>query len=292
VTTVDITESQQEEIRLFWTVYDQHYDTIREQLLSSLREEHPQTAAVLEAVPPEQLDQQAAQNRVLMREVAENSNWEPFIEHLEQQGRQYAEAGLDFPSWFRITRAFRPLVLPYIVEGHGDDAERLLAVLRGMDLFVEIVMSVIGACYIEALEESVGKHQEAIRELSTPVLILREGLLILPVIGVVDSSRARQLTESLLEAIRAHRARAVVIDITGLPQVDTEVANRLVQTAEAARLMGATPIVTGVTASVAKALVTLGINLGGLSTSADLKSGIDEADALLGYRVIDDDASR
>src|SRR5439155_22952528 len=88
------------------------------------------------------------------------------------------------------------------------------------------------------------RRGEAIRGLSTPVLQVGERLLILPIIGVIDPQRARQLTEQLLRAIRTNRAKVVVIDITGVAAMDSNVANHLVQTVEASRLLGATVIVT------------------------------------------------
>jgi rsbT co-antagonist protein RsbR len=114
-------------------------------------------------------------------------------------------------------------------------------------------------------------------------------MMLLPVIGVIDSHRAQQLTEELLLAIRANRARVVVLDITGVPAVDSRVANHLVQTVEAARLMGAAAIVTGLSAEVAQTLVTLGVELSKLNTVGDLQGGLEEAEHLLGYRVIRDD---
>jgi rsbT co-antagonist protein RsbR len=107
-------------------------------------------------------------------------------------------------------------------------------------------------------------------------------LLLLPIVGVIDSHRARQMTEQLLNAIRDHRARVVVIDITGVPAVDTMVANHLVQTTEAARLLGATSVVTGLSAEVAQTMVKLGVDLGGLNTVGPLRGGVVEANRILG----------
>jgi PAS domain S-box-containing protein len=132
--------------------------------------------------------------------------------------------------------------------------------------------------------------EEAIRALSTPVLPVRERLLILPLIGIVDSNRALQLTEQLLTSIRTFRAKAVVIDITGVPVVDSRVANHLLQTVEAARLMGAMVIVTGISPEIAQTLVRIGIDLSRLLTRTDLMGGLEEAERLIGYRMtrIDD----
>jgi rsbT co-antagonist protein RsbR len=135
-------------------------------------------------------------------------------------------------------------------------------------------------------ERTISQQQDAIRELSTPVLQVRDGLLILPIIGTIDSQRAKQLTDGLLRAIRANRARLVVMDITGVAAVDSKVANHLIQTVAAARLMGSTVLITGLSADVAQALVALGVDLGKINTMADLQSGLEEAERMLGYRIV------
>src|SRR5690606_4113176 len=104
-------------------------------------------------------------------------------------------------------------------------------------------------------ERTIGRQSEAIRELSVPVLQIRERLLLLPLIGIIDSHRAQLITENLLEAIRRTRAKGVVIDVTGVATIDSKVANHLVQTVTAARLMGAFAIVSGITADVAQSMV-------------------------------------
>ena len=135
-------------------------------------------------------------------------------------------------------------------------------------------------------ERVIRQQQEAIRELSTPVLQIRDRLLLLPIIGVVDTQRARFITENLLRAIRANRAKVVVMDVTGVATIDSKVANHLLQTVAAARLMGALVIVTGLTPDVAQSLVTLGIELSKLNTVGDLQGGLEEAERILGVRVL------
>jgi len=140
--------------------------------------------------------------------------------------------------------------------------------------------------FVRERERIIRQQQEAIRELSTPVLQVRERLLILPIIGVIDPHRARQLTEQLLRGIRATRAKVVVIDITGVAAMDASVANHLVQTVEAARLLGAMVIVTGLSPEIAQTLVNIGVDLGKMNTVGDLQGGIEEAERLLGYKVV------
>jgi len=131
-------------------------------------------------------------------------------------------------------------------------------------------------------EKTIRDQAEAIRKLSTPILQVGDGLLAIPIIGQIDSYRARQLTEQMLEKVRASRAKVVVLDITGVPIVDSAVANHLVQTVQAARLLGARVIVTGVSADNAQTLVRIGVDLSRLNTTGDLQSGIKEANHLLG----------
>lgn len=138
---------------------------------------------------------------------------------------------------------------------------------------------------IHERERTIGRQSEAIRELSTPVLQIRDRLLLLPLIGVIDTHRAQLITENLLNAIRAARAKVVVIDVTGVATIDTKVANHLVQTVTASRLMGAYAIVTGITADVAQSMVALGIELAPFKTVGDLQGGVELAEERLGYRV-------
>jgi rsbT co-antagonist protein RsbR len=146
-------------------------------------------------------------------------------------------------------------------------------------------VGVIVDVLIDERERTIALQQQAIRELSTPVLQVRDRLLILPLIGVVDTRRAKQMTDDLLRAIRANRAKVVVMDVTGVAAVDSKVANHFLQTVAAARLMGTIVIVTGLSADVAQSLVTLGVDLDKLNTVGDLQGGLEEAERLLGYRV-------
>jgi rsbT co-antagonist protein RsbR len=132
----------------------------------------------------------------------------------------------------------------------------------------------------------IHEGERMIRELSTPVLQIRERMLLLPLIGVIDTHRAVMVTENLLRAIRAARARVVVIDVTGVATIDTKVASHLVQTVSASRLMGAHTIITGISADVAQSMVSLGVELAPFTTVGDLQTGLEDAERLLGYRTV------
>ena len=167
---------------------------------------------------------------------------------------------------------------------YQEDPELLNRILDEYEPAANRIAVTVGVSFVEERERVIHDQQETLRELSTPVLQLRERLLILPIIGVLDSARARQLTEQLLGAIRDNRATVVVIDITGVATIDRTVANHLVQTVEASRLMGASTILTGLSSEIAQTLVDLDVDLGMMKTVGDLQGGLEEAERLAGYR--------
>jgi rsbT co-antagonist protein RsbR len=173
-----------------------------------------------------------------------------------------------------------------LFEKYQDNMPRLLSALDTYEPVANKILSIVIMTLLEEREKTIQQSQEVIRELSTPVLLLRKKLLVLPIVGVLDSNRAKQLTEQLLRSIRANRARVVVVDITGVPAIDSKVANHLIQTVEAVRLLGAAAIVTGLSPEVAQTVVTIGVDLSRIKTFCDLQSGIEEADKLLGYKII------
>lgn len=143
---------------------------------------------------------------------------------------------------------------------------------------------------LNELREAISARQtleKTIQELSSPVLPVLDGVLVMPLIGVIDSERAALLVTALLSAIEQHRARIVLMDVTGVPLVDTQVARVLLQAADAARLLGAEPILVGIRPELAQTIVGLGLDLASLTTQADLQSGIRYAmqrQALLVHR--------
>ena len=164
--------------------------------------------------------------------------------------------------------------------------DRLDEVLKVFEPVVNNVLVVVALAFSMQRERVISQQQASIQDLSTPVLRIRDRLLLLPIIGLIDSDRARQLTEQMLGAIREFRAGVVVMDITGVAAVDSKVANHLIQTVDAARLLGTTVVVTGVSPAIAQTIVTVGVNLSRIQTVGDLQGGLDLADRLLGYRVI------
>ena len=197
--------------------------------------------------------------------------------------RQYASSDI---SWYLAAYLFYLREVASRLREESGDRTEIQAMYRTLVKVLFLDLSLAIDSHLFERDRTIRAQQRQLEDLSTPVLQLRPGLLILPIIGVLDARRAQQLTEQLLHAIRSRRGKVVVLDVTGVAAVDSRVANHLIQTVDAARLMGATAIVTGVSPEVAQTLVGLGISLGNVTTVADLQGGIDEADRLLGLRVI------
>jgi rsbT co-antagonist protein RsbR len=200
-------------------------------------------------------------------------------------GLLYSRAGLELRVFLgAFHHLLRTIGLAVLAQfgGEAEGFQNFISLKKVAFFDIGIIVDVI----VFERQRVIRQQQDAIRELSTPVLQLRDRLLLLPIIGVIDTHRARLITESLLTAIRHNRAKVVVMDITGVATIDSKVANHLIQTVIAARLMGASVIVTGLSADVAQSLVALGIDLTKLNTVGDLQGGIEEAEQLLGYRVV------
>jgi rsbT co-antagonist protein RsbR len=129
---------------------------------------------------------------------------------------------------------------------------------------------VTSEAYMAAKEELISRQQQELMELSTPVVKLWDGILALPIIGTLDSARTQVVMESLLQTVVATNSKYAIIDITGVPTVDTLVAQHLLKTITAARLMGAECIISGVRPQIAQTIVHLGINLEDVITKANL----------------------
>src|SRR6185295_1175031 len=171
------------------------------------------------------------------------------VEELRDYARDLSERiiprGVETHEVVGIVLLLRDVLARSLFEKYHSDFALLNRVLDAYEPAANRIANTVAVSFVEERERIIRQQQEAIRELSTPVLQVRERLLILPIIGVIDSQRARQLTEQLLPGIRNNRAKVVVVDITGVPTIDSTVANHLVQTVEASRLMGASVIITG-----------------------------------------------
>ncbi|MEC5396641.1 STAS domain-containing protein [Uliginosibacterium sp. H1] len=160
-------------------------------------------------------------------------------------------------------------------EALGDAVWAVSTVLDSLGLYTTEV-------FLRSREEVIMKQQQELLDLSTPVVELFSGVLALPLIGTLDSERTHSVMENLLEGIVEHEAAIAIIDITGVPTVDTLVAQHLIKTIAAARLMGAECIISGIRPQIAQTIVHLGVDLGDVTTKASLADALRLALAKLG----------
>jgi rsbT co-antagonist protein RsbR len=209
-----------------------------------------------------------------------------YVEERIVLGLMYSEYGVEAREFMGAFQRLLRSMSEDIVKKFPGDVTVAFANYMSLAKIGTFDRSIICDVLIAERERTISLQRQAIRELSTPVLQVRDQILILPIIGLLDSDRASRLTRDLLAAIRATRCKIVVMDITGVAAVDSRVANHMIQTVAAARLMGSRVIITGLSADVAQALVALGIDLSGIDTKSDLQSGLERAERSLGYRVI------
>lgn len=143
-------------------------------------------------------------------------------------------------------------------------------------IFNDIILDVFHA-YLEEKERTIQAQHEELRQTSTPITEIWNGVLTLPIIGTLDSTRTMMVMESLLTRIEAERAKIVVIDVTGVQAIDTQVSHHLIQMIRAVGLMGSEAILTGIRPEIARSLTSLNIDLGGVTTKSKLSEGLKEA---------------
>lgn len=200
----------------------------------------------------------------------EGSTWDKVREMLTNISRSRALLGFtprETASF--VFSAKRPIFTQIREEAKGN-GDALAAQMWAVTDLLDAMGLYTTEIYQKSREEVIRRQQEELMELSTPVVKLWDGVLALPIIGTLDSARTQVVMESLLDAIVKTNSRIAIIDITGVPTVDTVVAQHLLKTVTAARLMGADCIISGVRPQIAQTIVHLGINLLDVTTKATL----------------------
>src|SRR6266446_2226804 len=258
----------------------QNRTQLREEWASRIRD-----ARLLTAMTEEEIFSEATSVYDNYVEVLETGSVEALQAYARNLSERIIPRGVETHEVLGIVLLLRDVLARSLFKKYQGDFELLNRVFDAYEPAANRIANTVGVSFVEQRERVIRQQQQAILELSTPVLQVRERLLILPIIGVIDAQRARQLTEQLLRGIRSNRAKVVVVDITGVPAIDSAVANHLVQTVEASRLMGASVIITGLSSEIAQTLVTIGVDLSKMNAVGDLQGGIEEAERFLGYKV-------
>lgn len=206
-----------------------------------------------------------------------------YVENRLRVGAVHEQIGMS-PRWY--IGAYRKY-LSQILDRMTNELS-VVEARAGYDSALKLIMfdmSLAIDAYIAANLETLGRHQAAIRELSTPVIKVQDRILLLPLIGAIDSQRAQQVMETVLLRVIEEKAKVMIIDIAGVPVVDTKVADHLMKTTAAMRLVGAQTILTGISAQVARTIIQLGVDISAMHTLARLQDGIELALSMLGQQI-------
>lgn len=177
-----------------------------------------------------------------------------------------------------------------VFEGMQDEkivtTENQMEIVYEFDSWMTPMVNEIVNMYSTTWERTVSLQKIALQELSAPLIPVFEGITVMPLVGTIDTERAKQIMENLLNGVVKHRSEVVLIDITGVPVVDTMVAHHIIQAAEAVRLVGAKCMLVGIRPEIAQTIVNLGIDLNQFTTKNTLKKGIEAALALTSRKIV------
>jgi rsbT co-antagonist protein RsbR len=199
--------------------------------------------------------------------------WEPMKALLSEFSRTRAANGFSPTETATFVLSIRGVLMDCLQNEYGQDAAGLAAEMRTCSLLLDKLALYTADTALRSREELIKRQQEEMLELSTPVVKLFPGILGVPLIGTLDSERTQIVMENLLQEIVKAEASIAIIDITGVPTVDTLVAQHLLKTVSAARLMGADCIISGIRPQIAQTIVHLGIELN-VATKATLADAL------------------
>ncbi|UWQ49096.1 STAS domain-containing protein [Leisingera caerulea] len=186
--------------------------------------------------------------------------------------------------------ALKPALFERMRQRKAHDPSTLIEEVWLISRVIDAFALYTNEIFIAEREQVIERQREEMLELSTPVVELWDRVLTLPLIGTLDSARAQDVMENLLEAIMRERAEVVIVDITGVQVVDTQVAQHLLRTASAVRLMGAECIISGISPKIAQTMVQLGVDVGNVTTRSTIRRAIGDALDRLGYQITAKDA--
>ncbi len=217
---------------------------------------------------------------------------EPLREFLSETTRMRARQGFTPAQTATFVFSLKLPLFARLRQEYGPDAAGLAAEVWTTTELIDRLGIYTTEIYQKTRDEIIARQQQELLELSTPVVKLWEGVLALPLIGTLDSARTQIVMESLLQQIVQSGASIAIIDITGVPTVDTLVAQHLLKTVAAARLMGADCIISGIRPQIAQTIVHLGVELGNVATRATLADAFRLALRRTGQTVVKAETAR
>ena len=203
-----------------------------------------------------------------------------FVKHIDSVGHESAVRGFYLSDAQQFISTMREAALN-CVEKNSTDSTESLKYSRIIMKLVDKARLTIGEAFLAAREEIIVQQKIALQELSTPVIPIFDNILIVPLIGAIDTARARDIVENLLQGIVKEQAKIAIIDVTGVPTIDTNIGHHLIKAVQAGRLLGCTCILVGIRPVVAQTIIHLGIDFSNIPTKQSLHQGLEYAFKLL-----------
>jgi rsbT co-antagonist protein RsbR len=203
-----------------------------------------------------------------------------YIEKRRMVGESHARIGLSVGIYCAAMNHMHSLMVSRLA---SDDSAQ--ATLDLVAKFMNMDMAIVVETYSKVVNESISAQSQALMEMSTPVTQIWEGILMLPVVGIIDSKRAQEIMATTLAKISETQAQVFIMDISGVAVVDTQVANHMIQITKATRLMGCESTISGLSPSIAETIVQLGIDVGKVRTTATLKDALSSAFRRIGMAI-------
>ena len=182
--------------------------------------------------------------------------------------------------------ALKRILLRALLQNHTAENTAAFDALLVLENLFDRLNLLVYETYVDTRERTIAQQSLSLLELSTPVVRLWDRILMVPLIGVLDTLRARETTERLLEAFARFEATVAILDVTGVPVLDTSVAGHLMKTIAAAQMLGARVVMTGINPDGAQTMIKLGVNFTDVITRATLRAGIAESLLLIGKRIV------
>jgi rsbT co-antagonist protein RsbR len=201
---------------------------------------------------------------------------ENYVARRRRVGAAHARIGLPLDTYFAGMNRFLQCFCD-LAEASGMSAEDVAATQQSIAKLLHLDTAVVVDTYNAMVEETLTAQSKSLLEMSTPVTHIWDGILLLPIVGLIDSKRARDVMNATLEKIAQSQARVFILDISGVGVVDTAVANHLIKISRATRLMGCESIISGVSPAIAQTIVDLGIEVGDVKTTATMKDALGMA---------------
>ncbi|WP_078551279.1 RsbT co-antagonist protein RsbRA [Bacillus alkalicellulosilyticus] len=197
-------------------------------------------------------------------------------ERLSQYTDRLIRAGWQLSYFTQGLQAFRRVIFE-LLSDYEKDVKKLVELFYKTEAWIDGIINQLVNDYTGSWENTFELQKMSLLELSAPLIPVFENISVMPLVGTIDTTRAKLIMENLLDGVRKHRSQVVLIDITGVPVVDTMVAHHIIQAAEAIRLVGANCILVGIRPEIAQTIVNLGIDLSNFPTKSTLRKGIESA---------------